>query len=80
MGSGAKSNGYAEMWGGTVRTFPDERAPLASNRLTKWSEWTVPFRGATVAAAAAAAASICDAHPPAGCRHAAHRTSYTLPP
>ena len=30
MGSGAPSNGYFEMWGGNVRTFPDERASLAA--------------------------------------------------
>ena len=44
MGSGAPNNGYAEMWGGTVRTFPDERAPLPAGQSVTWTEWIYPFQ------------------------------------
>jgi len=45
MGSGAASKGYAEMWGGNVRTFPDERAPIVSGGRAGWTEWIVPYHG-----------------------------------
>ena len=45
MGSGAASKGYAEMWGGNVKTFPDERAPIASGGRIGWTEWIVPYHG-----------------------------------
>jgi hypothetical protein len=43
MGSGAPSRGYAEMWGGTSKTFPDERHPLAPGGSVAWTEWMAPF-------------------------------------
>ena len=33
------------MWGGNVRTFPDERAPLQPGATQTWREWIVPFHG-----------------------------------
>ena len=45
MGSGAYSKGYAEMWGGNVKTFPNERAPIASGEEIGWAEWIVPYHG-----------------------------------
>lgn len=45
MGSGAPSQGYAEMWGGTSRTFPHERKPLAPGGSVRWKEWMVPYHG-----------------------------------
>ena len=35
---------YAEMWGGTVTSFPDERGPLAAGAEVAWREWIVPFQ------------------------------------
>ncbi len=43
MGSGAPNRGYAEMWGGTSKTFPDERRSLGSGESIEWTEWMVPF-------------------------------------
>ncbi len=43
MGSGAPSKGYIEMWGGTVKTFPDERQSLAPGASLAWTEWMYPF-------------------------------------
>ena len=50
MGSGAPSNGYFEMWGGNVRTFPDERASLAGGAAAKWTERIRPFSSRRAAA------------------------------
>jgi hypothetical protein len=58
MGSGAPNKGYVEMWGGTVATFPDERASLAPGRSVEWTEWIYPFQqtgGLTYANASLAA-------------------------
>ncbi len=44
MGSGAPSRGYAEMWGGTSKTFPDEERPLAPGETIEWTEWMMPFQ------------------------------------
>ncbi|MDD8015414.1 MAG: DUF5107 domain-containing protein [Acidobacteriota bacterium] len=57
MGSGAANNGYAEMWGGTSRTFPDERHPIKPGETIGWTEWMYPFQktgGLTYANAEAA--------------------------
>ncbi len=43
MGSGAPNRGYAEMWGGTSKTFPDERKPLGPGESIEWAEWMAPF-------------------------------------
>jgi hypothetical protein len=43
MGSGAPNRGYAEMWGGTSKTFPDERNPLGPGESIEWTEWMAPF-------------------------------------
>ena len=43
MGSGAPSRGYVEMWGGTSKTFPNERHPLAPGASIEWTEWMAPF-------------------------------------
>jgi len=43
MGSGAPNRGYAEMWGGTSKTFPDERRPLDPGGSIEWTEWMAPF-------------------------------------
>lgn len=32
------------MWGGTVATFPDERASLAPGQSVDWTEWIYPFQ------------------------------------
>jgi hypothetical protein len=40
----ASSCRYAEMWGGNVKNFPDERALLAPNGTTGWTEWIFPFQ------------------------------------
>ena len=45
MGSGAHNNGYAEIWGGTSRLFPDERRPLRPGETIGWTEWMYPFQG-----------------------------------
>lgn len=45
MGSGAPNRGYVEMWGGTVRHFPNERDLLAPGASLSWSEWVYPFHG-----------------------------------
>jgi hypothetical protein len=44
MGSGAPSRGYVEMWGGTSKTFPDERHPLAPGASIEWTEWMASFQ------------------------------------
>ena len=38
------SKGYAEMWGGTVATFPDARTSLAPGQSVDWTEWIYPFQ------------------------------------
>ena len=43
MGSGKPNKGYAEVWGGTVKTFPDEKAPLGPRDTLSWREWIYPF-------------------------------------
>ena len=43
MGSGKPNKGYAEVWGGTVKTFPDETAPLGPKETLSWTEWIFPF-------------------------------------
>jgi hypothetical protein len=43
MGSGAPNKGYVEMWGGTSKTFPDERRPLGPGESIEWTEWMAPF-------------------------------------
>ena len=43
MGSGKTNKGYAEVWGGTVKTFPDETAPLGPKETLSWTEWIFPF-------------------------------------
>ena len=45
MGSGAPNKGYAEMWGGTSKTYPDERKPLAPGDSVRWREWMYPYQG-----------------------------------
>lgn len=45
MGSGAPNKGYAEMWGGTSRIYPDERKPLAPGGSVRWKEWMYPYQG-----------------------------------
>ncbi len=44
MGSGAANRGYVEMWGGTSKTFPDERRPLEPGKSVEWTEWMAPFQ------------------------------------
>jgi hypothetical protein len=44
MGSGAPNKGYVEMWGGTVKTYPHERQPLAPGASLSWSEWMYPYQ------------------------------------
>jgi hypothetical protein len=44
MGSGAPNKGYAEMWGGTSKLYPDERRPLAPTKTIKWTEWMYPYQ------------------------------------
>lgn len=43
MGSGAKNKGYAEMWGGTSKTYPDERHPIKPGEVIEWTEWMYPY-------------------------------------
>jgi len=45
MGSGAPNKGYAEMWGGTSKLFPDERHPLEPDASIRWTEWMYPYQG-----------------------------------
>lgn len=45
MGSSAPNAGYAEMWGGTSRTYPDERRPLSPGEAIEWTEWMYPYHG-----------------------------------
>ena len=45
MGSGAPSKGYAEMWGGNVRSFPDERARIDAGGVVSWTEHVRPYLG-----------------------------------
>ena len=52
MGSGAPNKGYAEMWGGTSKLYPDERHPLGPGASIHWTEWMYPYqdtRGLTFA-------------------------------
>jgi hypothetical protein len=43
-GEEKRSTGYAEMWGGNVKTFPNERAPISGNNATiTWTEWIHPY-------------------------------------
>ncbi len=44
MGSGGKNEGYVEIWGGTVKHFPDQTAPLLPGETIGWSEWIYPFQ------------------------------------
>lgn len=44
MGSGAKNKGYAEMWGGTSKTYPDERHPIKPDEVIEWTEWMYPYQ------------------------------------
>ena len=44
MGSGAPNKGYAEMWGGTVKTFPHEQSPLAPGATLRWRESIFPYQ------------------------------------
>ena len=44
MGSGSRTNkGYAEMWGGNVKTFPDERQPIGPLAEVAWTEHIYSF-------------------------------------
>ncbi len=45
MGSGAANKGYAEMWGGTSKMYPDERKRLAPGDSIEWTEWMYPYQG-----------------------------------
>jgi len=45
MGSGAPNKGYAEMWGGTSKVYPDERHPLEPGASIGWTEWMYPYQG-----------------------------------
>jgi hypothetical protein len=45
MGSGAPNKGYAEMWGGTSKLYPDERHPLEPGASLHWTEWMYPYQG-----------------------------------
>jgi len=44
MGSGAPNKGYAEIWGGTVKHFPNELRTLESGSSIQWTEWIYPFQ------------------------------------
>ncbi len=44
MGSGAPNKGYAEMWGGTSKLYPDERHPLPPGESIGWTEWMYPYQ------------------------------------
>jgi len=48
MGSGAKSKGYAEMWGGNVKSIPDARAPLAAGKTINWTESVFAYTGSGI--------------------------------
>ncbi|UCF38848.1 MAG: DUF5107 domain-containing protein [Acidobacteriota bacterium] len=43
MGSGAPSKGYVEIWGGTVKHFPNELGQLEGGAQMGWTEWIYPF-------------------------------------
>jgi len=45
MGSEAPNKGYAEMWGGTSKVYPDERHPLEPGASIGWTEWMYPYQG-----------------------------------
>ena len=44
MGSGAPNKGYAEMWGGTSKLYPNERHPLEPGASIHWIEWMYPYQ------------------------------------
>jgi hypothetical protein len=44
MGSGAPNKGYVEIWGGTVKHFPNELGPLEGGGQLSWTEWIYPFQ------------------------------------
>lgn len=44
MGSGSPSKGYVEMWGGTVRHFPNELDSLGAGSFLQWTEWIYPIQ------------------------------------
>ena len=44
MGSGVPNKGYAEMWGGTSKLYPDERHPLPPGEIIGWTEWMYPYQ------------------------------------
>ena len=44
MGSGKSNKGYVEIWGGTVKSFPDQTAPLPPGDAIGWCEWIYPFQ------------------------------------
>lgn len=45
MGSRAPNKGYAEMWGGTSKLYPNERHPLEPGASVHWTEWMYPYQG-----------------------------------
>jgi len=45
MGSGKENDGYAEMWGGTSKLYPDERRPIAPSETISWTEWMYALHG-----------------------------------
>jgi hypothetical protein len=62
MGSGSASQGYVEIWGGTVKRFPDEVGSLEAGGSLEWTEWIYPFqktRGLTYANENAAIHFVC---------------------
>ncbi|MCK4772951.1 MAG: DUF5107 domain-containing protein [Candidatus Latescibacteria bacterium] len=59
MGSGADNKGYAEMWGGTSRLYPDERRPIRPGETIAWTEWMYPFRGTGGLSYANAEVAVC---------------------
>jgi hypothetical protein len=44
MGSGAPNKGYVEMWGGTVKEFPNELRTIEGGSHLRWTEWIFPFQ------------------------------------
>ena len=44
MGSGAPNKGYVEIWGGTVKHFPNELGSIAAGEVLQWTEWIYPFQ------------------------------------
>jgi len=38
------SKGYVEMWGGTVKHFPNQLRPLEAGAALQWTEWIYPFQ------------------------------------